>query len=312
MDYKDYYKILGVNRDASADEIKKAYRKLAMKLHPDRNPGNKSAEDKFKDINEANEVLSDPQKRVRYDQLGESYAQWQQAGGAGNFNWDQWVNRQQGGSRVNVTNLDDLNSLFGEGGFSDFFTQIFGGIGGMGGSRSAAATSTRRRTATRPRPETYEQPATITFMEAFHGAERVVQIGERRLTVRIPPGASTGTKVRITGVGPGGSDIYLVIEVTPDVQFERKGDDLHTEVSVDLYTAVLGGQVRVPTPNGDVMLTIPAGTQPGQSFRLAGRGMPHLRDAQSSADLYAKVKVTLPRQLSPEQKSLFEQLRKLS
>ncbi len=309
MDYKDYYKILGVNRNANADEIKKAYRKLAMKHHPDRNPGNKASEDKFKDINEANEVLSDPQKRARFDQLGESYAQWQQAGGAGNFNWDQWMNRQQGGSRVNVGNLDDLESMFGQGGFSDFFTQIFGGSGGVGGR---TATSTRRRTAARPRPETYEQPATITFMEAFRGAERVVQIGERRLTVRIPPGAATGTKVRMTGVGPDGSDIYLVIEVAPDGQFERKGDDLHTEISVELYTALLGGQVRVPTPNGDVVLTIPAGTQPGQSFRLVGRGMPHLRNAQTSGDLYAKVKVTLPRQLSPEQKALFEQLRKLS
>ena len=307
MDYKDYYKILGVSRNASADEIKKAYRKLAMKYHPDRNPGKKEAEDKFKEINEANEVLSDPQKRARYDQLGESYSQWEQAGRSGNFNWDQWVNRQPGGARVNVNNYEDLEDLFG-GGFSDFFTQIFGGMGGMGGR---TATGTRRRTGVRPQAENYEQPVTITLQEAFHGAERIVQVGERRLTVKIPTGASTGTKVRMAGAAPGGGDIFLVIEVTPDAQFERKGDDLYTDVTLDLYTALLGGQANVNTLSGPVVLTIPAETQPGQSIRLAGRGMPHLRDAHTFGDLYARMKVTLPRHLTAQQKALLEQLRKL-
>jgi curved DNA-binding protein len=307
MDYKDYYKILGVSRTASADEIKKAYRKLAMKYHPDRNPGIKEAEEKFKDLNEANEVLSDPQKRSRYDQLGESYSQWQRTGGAGGFNWDDWVNRGPAGSRPSAGGYENLDDLFG-GGFSDFFTQIFGGAGGMGGRTT---TGTRRRSGVRPQvqPQTYEQPVTITLLEAYHGAERVVQIGERRLTVKIPPGAANGTKVRMAGVGPGNNDIYLVIEVAPDSVYERKGDELFTEVTVDLYTALLGGQVNVPTPAGDVILTIPAGTQPGQSFRLAGRGMPLLRDAQSHGDLRVKVKVTLPVKLTPKQKAIFEQLR---
>jgi curved DNA-binding protein len=310
MDYKDYYKVLGVSRNATADEIKKAYRKLAMKYHPDRNPGKKEAEDRFKDINEANEVLSDPQKRARYDQLGESYSQWEQAGRSGNFNWDQWVNRQPGAGgagRVNVNSYEDLEGLFG-GGFSDFFTQIFGGAGGMGGR---STTGTRRRTSVHPQPQTYEQAVPISLLEAYQGAERTVQVGERRLAVKIPVGAATGTRVRMAGVGPGGSDIFLVIEVASDTQYERKGDDLYTEVAVDLYTALLGGQANVPTLGGNVVLTIPAETQPGQSFRLAGRGMPHLRDPHSAGDLYAKIKVILPRHLTSQQKALIEQLRKM-
>jgi curved DNA-binding protein len=310
MEYKDYYKLLGVNKSATKEEIKKAYRKLAMKYHPDRNPNSKAAEDKFKEINEAQEVLSDPEKRARYDQLGTSYAQWQNAGGPGNFNWDQWAAQQpgQGRTRVNVGSFEDLEGMFG-GGFSDFFTQIFGGAGGMGNRTS---TGTRRRTAVRPEPEKYEQPVTISLLEAFQGAERTVQIGDRRLTIKIPAGAANGTKVRMGGVGPGNSDLYLVIDVAPDPKYDRKGDDLYTEVSVDLYTAILGGQARVPTPGGDVVLTIPAGTQTGQSMRLSGRGMPHMRDPKNHGDLYAKLKVTLPRELNSEQKKLFEQLRKLS
>lgn len=309
MEYKDYYKILGVSKNATKDEIKKAYRKLAMKYHPDRNPNDKAAEDKFKEINEAQEVLSDPEKRARYDQLGASYFQWKNAGGPGNFNWDQWATNRpgQGRTRVNVGGYEDLEDMFG-GGFSDFFTQIFGGMGGM---RGRSSTTTRRRASARPQPQTYEQPVTISLMEAFRGAERTLQIGDRRLTVKIPAGAAKGTKVRMSGVGPGNGDLYLVVDVAPDPSYERKGNDLYTEITVDLYTAVLGGQARVPTPEGDVVLTIPAGTQPGQTMRLGGRGMPHLRDPQKHGDLYARTKVTLPKQLSPEQKKLFEQLRKL-
>jgi curved DNA-binding protein len=150
------------------------------------------------------------------------------------------------------------------------------------------------------------------LLEAYQGAERTLQIGDRRLTVKIPAGAAKGTKVRMSGVGPENSDLYLVVDIAPDTRYERKGDDLYTEVTLDLYTAVLGGQARVPTPGGDVVLTIPAGTQPGQSMRLSGRGMPHLRDPQKHGDLYAKMKVMLPRHLTSEQEKLFEQLRKLS
>lgn len=305
MDYKDYYKILGVERSATADEIKKSYRKLAMKFHPDRNPGNKSAEDKFKEINEAYEVLSDAEKRGRYDQLGDSYFNWQQAGGPGNFNWNDWGNQNVRGQSVNMGDLEDL--LGGSASFSDFFNFIFGGTGGA----TQATRGTRRRTAVRS-PE-YEQKISITLQEAYSGAERILQFDNQRLHIKIPRGAQTGTKVRMAGAGPesGGrkADIYLIVEVIPDPQFERKGDDLYSEVPVDLYTAVLGGVVTIPTLASAVVLTVPAGTQPGQNFRLSGRGMPNLHDPQHFGDLYVKAKITIPRSLSPKQKALFEQIR---
>ncbi len=310
MEYKDYYKILGVQKNASQDDIKKAYRKLAMKYHPDHNPGNKSAEEKFKDINEAYQVLSDKEQRARYDQLGASYAQWQQTGGRGDFNWSDWFTRaapgQQTYTRVDAENLDDVF-----GGFSDFFNMIFGGS-----ARTNPAGQTRRpgyaarQAASQPK---IEQPVQITLQEAYRGTERMVQLDGRKLRVKIPAGAKTGTRVRMANAAPtpdgGYADIYLVVEVLPDQQFERKGDDLSTEITIDLYTAVLGGQVEVPTPDGKVLLTIPAGTQPGQTFRLSGRGMPKLRTPSEHGDLYVKVKVQLPRKLSKKQQELFEQIK---
>jgi len=308
MEYKDYYQILGVDRNASPEEIKHAYRKLAMQHHPDRNPGDKAAEEKFKEINEAHQVLSDPQKRARYDQLGRSYSQWQQSGGApGGFNWEDWITQSQGQGGVRVE-YGDISDIFGQGGFSDFFTQIFGGMGGV---------RTQQRQATRTaRPRNYEYPLTISLQEAYQGATRTVQVEDRRMEVKLPAGAKTGTRVRMAGAAPAGpgnqrGDLYLVLEVAPDPRFERKGDDLITEVTIDLYTAVLGGQVNVPTPGGDVVLTIPAGTQPGQTFRLAGRGMPKLRHPEQHGDLMARVKVRIPRNLTPQQRELFERLRAL-
>ncbi len=316
MEYKDYYKILGVERSATEAEIKSAFRKLALQYHPDRNPGNKQAEEKFKEINEANEVLSDSEKRARYDQLGDSYSNWQQRGAPGNFNWNDWTNAPGGGVQWEV---GDLNDLFGGGGFSDFFQAIFGGTRGSAGpggagTRQRPGQRSRQPQAQQPQPA-YEQPVQISLEEAFRGAERLVNVNGRRLTMRIPPGSRTGTKVRMAGVGPAGpngqpTDLYLVIEVTPDPRFERKADDLTTEVTIDLYTAVLGGETRVPTLDGNVLLTIPAGTQPGQSFRLSGRGMPHLREPKTRGDLYARAKVQIPRNLTPEQRKLFEQLAK--
>jgi curved DNA-binding protein len=296
MDYKDYYKILGVERSASSEEIKRVYRKLAMKYHPDRNPGDKAAEDKFKEINEAYEVLSDSKKRSRYDQLGESYTRWQSGGGApGGFNWEEWISRAQPGGRRAATG--GYEDLFG--GFSDFFGAIFGGM---------PVTNTARRAA--PRTPAYEQPVTISFDESFHGAQRILQMDNRRIEVKIPAGAQTGTKIRVAGVAQG-ADLYLVLEVQPDPRFERREYDLYTDVTLDLYTAVLGGQVNVPTPAGPVVLTIPPGVQPGQSIRLAGRGMPHVRTPHTFGDLYVRIKVTLPRQLDPQARELFEKLRQM-
>ena len=299
MEYQDYYKVLGVERNATADQIKRAYRTLAKKYHPDLHPGDKAAEEKFKTINEAYEVLSDANKRAKYNQLGESYSNWQQTGGRGNF--DEWFSQAPGGGRR--VNVEDLNDIFG-GGFSDFFNTIFGEMGGAG-----TATGQRRRTV-RQAPRTYEQPVTINFGEAYRGTERILQMDGRKIEIKIPAGSATGTRVRMAGVAPGGADIHLVIEVAPDQKFERKGDDVYTEMIVDFYTAVLGGQVTVNTPGGDVVLTIPSGSQPGQTFRLAGRGMPKLRsNPLVYGDLYARAAVQIPRKLTAQQRDLFEQLR---
>jgi curved DNA-binding protein len=298
MEYKDYYTTLGVARTASADEIKRAYRKLAMQYHPDRNPGDRQAEEHFKDINEAYQVLSDREKRARYDQLGDSYSHWQEKGGPDNFDWGQWT-AQQGAQGQQV----DFNDLFGEGAFSDFFRSIFGGMGG--GPRTVRGRSSRAAPA-------YQQPVAISLKEAFAGTSRLLQIGERRVEVRIPPGARTGTRVRVPGAGPaaaggGATDLYLLLNVAEDPLYERQGDDLHTQVTIDIFKAMLGGEAEVHTMSGKVLLTIPPGTQPEQVFRVAGRGMPRLKKAEQKGDLYIHVKVQIPRQLNARQKALLEE-----
>jgi curved DNA-binding protein len=306
MDYRDYYKLLGVDRKASEEDIRRAYRKLALKYHPDRNPGSKQAEDKFKEINEAYQVLSDPEKRGRYDQLGASYQQWQQRGGAGGFNWDPWVSQAGGGNvRVDVRNLDDL---FGGGDFSEFFRRIFGGMG----SSSSTGSSRQGRGTAREAPQSYEQQITISLQEAFQGTLRRIEVDGRRLEVKIPRGANTGTKVRVSDAvtSPNGrkSDLYLVIQVAKDSQFERKEDDIYTDAKVDLYTAVLGGEIQVPTLSGNVILKIPEATQPGKTFRLAGRGMPNVKKPDRCGDLFVRIQVRIPDKLSARQRDLFREL----
>ena len=311
MEYKDYYQILGVDKKASQEDIKKAYRKLAMKYHPDRNRDNKAAEDKFKDINEANEVLSDPEKRAKYDQLGTSYHQWQQAGGDSNFNWGAW-GAPGGATRVNVSDFEDM---FG-GGFSDFFHTIFGGMGGFGQTVRTANTGprTQRRVYQQGQPQQMaqkiERTVPISFMEAFNGGSRKIQINGDSFTVKIPAGAKTGTKIRIPSQDAYQQDVYLVMDVQADKRFERNGSDLITEVTVDLPTAVLGGKVKIPTPTGTVTLTIPEGTQPGQKFRLKDQGMPKLKKKNEFGDLFAKIQVQIPKNLSDAEKKLFESMRK--
>ncbi len=292
MDYKDYYKILGVDRKASEEDIRKAYRNLAKQYHPDYNPENKGAEERFKEINEAYEVLSDPKKRAHYDRLGSDYSQWQRRGAPGNFNWEQYGGFP-GGARVNI---DDLNDLFGGGGFSDFFQSIFG---------------TRGRASSRSQPQGYQQEMDITLEEAYKGTTRLIESGGKQKRVRIPAGVRAGSKVRVAGAGPNGLDLYLILNLTEDERFEQRGDDLHTAATVSVFTAILGGEADVETLDGRIKLNIPAGTQPGQVFRLAGRGMPHLRDPKNKGDLFVKVKVQIPKYLSSKQRELLEEASKI-
>lgn len=327
MDYKDYYKILGVSKNANEKEIKSAYRKLARKYHPDVNQNNKGAEERFKEINEAYEVLGDAQNRSKYDQLGANWKQWQQVGGnSNNFDWSQWFGNgapgagSAGGPRVNVHygSPDDLSDLFGSGGgggFSDFFTSIFGGMGG-GGARRRTSTTTSELNATKPSNIDIEHELEISLAEAYHGTNRIINKDGRRLQVKIPQGAKTGTKVRVRGEGNrtyGGQsgDLYLKLKVAADSHFERDGNDLYVDVPVSLSTAVLGGEARVPTMTGDVNLKIPTGAQNGQKIRLRGKGMPKLKKPDDHGDLFARINVRLPDKLTSEQRQLFERLREL-
>lgn len=301
MEYKDYYKILGVDRNASDDEIKRAYRKLALKYHPDKNP-EKDASDRFKEINEAYEVLGDPAKRAKFDQLGASYKAWERMGGQpGGFDWSQWMGGAPGGVRVEVGEFGDLL-----GGFSDFFNAIFGDMP-VGGRSTGFGTPARGRDV--------EQVVRIKLMEAYTGTTRTFTRAGRRLEVKIPPGSKTGTKIRVSGQGQSGQrssgDLYLVVTVEPDPRFKQKGDDLYTDANVGLYVCILGGELSVSTPGGEVLLTIPPESQPDQQFRLKGRGMPNLNKPNKRGDLYVRLKVSLPKGLSAEEKELYKQLANL-
>jgi curved DNA-binding protein len=299
MDYKDYYQVLGVSRSASADDIRAAYRKLALKYHPDRNPGDKQAEDKFKEMNEAYQVLSDPKKKARYDQLGSAYSSYQRGGGQPEgFDWGQWASNSGGGQQVN---FEDLFGGAGGGGFSDFFSSIFGGMGGMQGTQ----TGTRRMTQ-------HEQHVAITLQEAYEGTTRVLDTNGKRVQVKIPAGAKTGTKVRVAKSAPDGSDLFLKVAVQDDSRFERDGSDLYAPVQVDVFTAILGGEVEVPTMTGKVKLTIPPGTQVDQKIRIGGRGMPVLKTPQEKGDLYVQVKIRVPKNISAEMMSLLQKARDLN
>lgn len=328
MDYKDYYKILDVDKKASQDEIKKAFRKLARQYHPDVNKDDPNAEERFKEINEAHEVLGDPDKRAKYDQFGSQWQAYQQSGGQpGGFDWSQWQSPgggQTGGYRtVTPEEFEQMFGGAGGGGFSDFFETLFGGMGGgrsrsrqsggfgdfggFGGFQTPAA-----------RGQDIEHPIQVTLQEAFNGTTRALTWEDgRRLEAKIPRGVYTGAKVRLGGQGQPGSggaksgDLFLKVKVLDDPVFERDGDDLRVDVPVDLYTALLGGSVDVSSIDKTVSLNIPPETQNGRIFRLRGLGMPNMRQPSERGDLYARVNVRLPEKLTAQQQQLFEQLRDL-
>jgi DnaJ-class molecular chaperone len=334
MDFKDYYSTLGVAKTASAKEIKAAYRKLARKHHPDVNPGDKSAETKIKELNEAYEVLSDADKRKKYDELGANWRAYEQAGAgqgyapgfdpsqAGGGSWNVNFGGAGGGGRSRPMTEDDMRDMFGgaDSPFSDFFQTFFGGAAQPEEPRGRTRAGRAGRAARAGRD--VEQEIELGLEEAFHGAMRRLQMtlnGEARsVDVRIPAGVSDGSRVRVAGEGERGSggakagDLYLRIRLAPHPQFERKGRDLYTHVAIPLTTAVLGGEVEVKTLGGkSLRLKIPPTTQAGQVFRLKGHGMPVTGKPEEHGELYATADVQLPRELSPEQRAHFEALQKL-
>lgn len=315
MEYKDYYQVLGVPKTASKADVKKAYRRLARDLHPDRNPGDAKAEQRFKEVNEAHAVLSDAEKRKRYDELGANWQAYQQYGdsaGAGGFpgagDWGgAFAGTGPGGTRFTYRRVspEDL------GGFSDFFRTFFGasafggteGFGGAGGRerlfefdlgegapRGAGATGSSTRDVA--------AETEVTLAEVARGAERMVDVDGRRLQVRIPPGVNDGQRIKLAGGGMRGAgragDLYLTVRVRPDATFTRNGADLLVELPISLAEALLGAEVPVPTPTGSVKLRIRPNTQNGQEIRLTGRGLPKRGDAGEKGDLVVKARVVLP------------------
>ena len=310
MEYKDYYKILGVPKTATSAEIKKAYRRLARDLHPDKNPDNPDAERRFKEANEANAVLSDPKKRQQYDELGANWQAYDNAGFPGGATDWAGTGRAPGGApggmrwETRQVNADDL------GGFSDFFRAFFGG----GRRRGRSPTPGQfdqvfefgdlgRTSRASPAAAEAHATAEVTLAEVATGAERMVSVDGRRLQARIPPGVSDGAKVRLRGAvkQPGGApagDVVITIRVQPDPRFERHGADLVTEVQLTLAEALLGAEVPVPTPTGSVKLRVRPNTQSGQEIRIKGRGLPKARRGNAGVpargDLVVRVRVVLP------------------
>jgi curved DNA-binding protein len=293
MEYKDYYKVLGVDKKASQEEIKKAYRKLAVKHHPDKNPGDKKAEEKFKEINEANDVLGDAAKRKKYDDLGEN---WQnQQAHASDFGRR---SGPMGGGQQYYT--DD------SGQFSDFFESFFGQGSGFGG--------TKQRRGRQMKGEDYQAETTITLEEAFQGTSRQLNLADQKLNLKLKPGIAEGQVLRMKEKGAPGrnggpaGDLFITIHVHKHAQFERRGDDLYFDQPLDVLTAVLGGRLAVQTIDKTLNINIPAGTDSGKLFRLKETGMPKSSDPEHRGDSYVRVIINVPKQLSEQERQLWEQL----
>lgn len=317
MEVKDYYQTLGVSRSADEKEIKKAYRKLAQQYHPDKNPGDKAAEQRFKEINEAYTVLSDSDKRSKYDRFGAQWEQYARAGGRPeDFDWGSWGGAPgQGGTYTRTITPEEFEQMFGGGGmggFSSFFDTLFGGRGAPRGGRRAPGFDPSGMGGMNMPAQVAETTIQVTLDEAFHGASRMLERSDgTRIEANIPRGVQSGSKVRMRGAA-GQGDIVLNIEVLPDPRYAREGDNLRVEIPVDLYTALLGGEIEVQALDKTVALRIPPGTQNGKVFRLRGLGMPHLKKPDQRGDLLAVVSVQLPTHLSEREKQLFTELRQLN
>ncbi|SET88928.1 DnaJ C-terminal domain-containing protein [Hymenobacter actinosclerus] len=303
MDYKDYYKTLVVEKTATQDQIKKAYRKLARQYHPDVNPDNAEAEQKFKEANEAHEVLSDPEKRQKYDQLGADYQRYQQTGGrpgggGGGFDWSQYA--QGGGGGFGGAGGGDP---FGGADFSDFFSSMFGGAGGGGGGGS------------RPRAgQDYQAELELTLEDAYQGGPRTLTVNGKNLRITIQPGVEDGQVIRLRDQGgpgrnggPAGS-LYITLRIRPDARYARTGNDLTMDVPVDLYKALLGGEQTVETLSGAVKINIKPETRNGTRLRLRGKGFPVYQHKGQFGDLYLRLSISLPQHLTEQEKALFQQL----
>jgi curved DNA-binding protein len=299
MEYKDYYKTLGVSKSATQEEMKKAYRKLAVKYHPDKNKNDKAAEEKFKEITEAYEVLGDVEKRKKYDSVGANWKQYEYAN-QGPFN---------GGYGRQTYTTDDAEDMFGGSHFSDFFESLFGRSSGR---RTSGFDFDFRGTQTRD----MTGDVVITLQEAYHGTQRIVDLGGEKIRVSVKPGAYDGLKLRVKGKGEGTADrrgnLILNIKVQPENHAQRRGDDLYIDVNIDLYTALLGGKQEIDTFSGKVQIQIPEGSQNDKLLRLAGKGMPVYGKEGAFGDLYIRLKVVLPTKLTPQQKELVKKVKDLS
>ena len=304
MNYKDYYKTLGVEKKATQPEIKKKFRKLAIKYHPDKNPDDAGSEAKFKEVNEAYEVLGDPEKRKKYDELGANWKQYEQFQNAGG---------NRGGGQRTYQYSGDYSDFFGGqggGGFSDFFNSFFGGGGydGTGSAFGGQEAQFARSRSRSPRRTNTQASLPLSFNEAFAGVGKVVQIDGQRIKLNIKPGAKEGQKLKVTGKGRGGGDLIITLNVESPADYELNGLTLTKKVNVDVYTAVLGGKVGVETPHGKINMPIAKGTQSGKKLRLKGKGMPDYDKQGTFGDLILEVQIKVPTDLSEKEISLFEDL----